>query len=427
MQDLRNERAEVVDRLRSSNYEPVNAEGFSPTWERSWERIRREIATSHLFVLILGDSYGWIPTAGPFAGAAKSVTELEYDEAVRQRIPVLAFIKRLDYDADRESEDARRRDGFRKRVCDWSSGTFRREFDLARDLADAVAEAFAEVLAEKFRESVQARHVEAEVEVQHEPVAPLRRVDIPPDLVEAVTAGEVVAFFGAGVSLAAGMPSAVAFTDKIVQRIREIEPEYVPPASGSRLNAVAADLESLAGRAELEATVARMMQPPLVLRPTEAHRIGVRLFPQLITTNFDTLLEEAAGQRVPVIAAEASAALPDAVIVKLHGAIEQPTSLVLTDHDLVDLPKGRPQLWDQLIRLLQTRRLLVVGSSLRDPTLVELLDAVGPSLHGWAVMYASSRADRLRLTRWSLTPIEAKADDFLIDLEDATKRRQHRI
>src|ERR687891_352999 len=61
MEDLENERSEVVTRVRQLNFEPVNAEGWLPTGSRPWDRIEKEMESCHLFVLILGNRYGWIP------------------------------------------------------------------------------------------------------------------------------------------------------------------------------------------------------------------------------------------------------------------------------------------------------------------------------------------------------------------------------
>lgn len=73
MKDLGDARRAVVERLRSLNLEPVNAEEMSPDGRSSWDVIRSEIDTSNLFILLSGESYGWIPTSGPGAGEGRSV------------------------------------------------------------------------------------------------------------------------------------------------------------------------------------------------------------------------------------------------------------------------------------------------------------------------------------------------------------------
>jgi hypothetical protein len=111
--------------------------------------------------------------------------------------------------------------------------------------------------------------------------------------VAAVQGNEVVAFFGAGASLPSGLRSAVILADRIVSRILEISPSYITPTGGAYLSAVAADPEALAGRPELESVVLSIVNLPWRAQPTSAHRIGGHLFKQIITTNFDDLIEQA--------------------------------------------------------------------------------------------------------------------------------------
>src|SRR4051812_46430782 len=95
MKDLKNERSEVVSRVGRLNFEPVNAEGWPPTGSRAWDRIEQEMQSCHLFVLILGDSYGWTPDGGPGAEDGLSVTHMEARKARELGLPILPFLKRL--------------------------------------------------------------------------------------------------------------------------------------------------------------------------------------------------------------------------------------------------------------------------------------------------------------------------------------------
>ncbi len=93
--ELENERAAVVQRLRLFNFEPVNAEGWLPDGGGIWATIEKEIRESDLFVLILGERYGWIPKAGPKADEEVSVTHLEFRAARDFGMPILVFTKEL--------------------------------------------------------------------------------------------------------------------------------------------------------------------------------------------------------------------------------------------------------------------------------------------------------------------------------------------
>lgn len=432
MTDLLNERHQVAQRLDAMNFEPVFAEALAPDGSGSWDRISSEIASCDLAVLILGERYGWVPDRGPFAEDGLSVTELEYREIRRIGLPILPFRKRLAYSSDSASDEAIKRDRFRAEVASWDGGRFLREFELADDLAEKVAHAVTSLLTDRFVDPARRPSVPEDV-ARHVTRPP---PTLPPGLAEHVAAGEVVALYGAGVSLASGLPSAVAFADAIVSRILDLFPDYVPPSSGTYFNAVAADLEALAGRDELERAVEAIVSPPWTAEPTLAHRVGGRMFRQIITTNFDNLLEQAlddlvdSGVTIPIAvdapvvyrayrAGETSGPLSDFELIKLHGSLSDPSTLVLTDHDLSNLARTRPNIWSSIGELLRRKPLLVLGSSLRDPSLVALLDSVGPELRGWVVLPAFSGAERARLRRWGLEPIVATADAFVEALDRA--------
>lgn len=135
MKDLGDARRAVVERLRSLNLEPVNAEDMNPDGRSSWDVIRSEIDASNLFILLSGESYGWIPDSGPGAGEGRSVTHMEALYANTLGLPILPFFKRLAYDSPRDTDDANARDAFQREVGDWEAGRFRQEFEWIDELS----------------------------------------------------------------------------------------------------------------------------------------------------------------------------------------------------------------------------------------------------------------------------------------------------
>ena len=108
--------------------------------------------------------------------------------------------------------------------------------------------------------------------------------------------------------------------------------------------------------------------------------------------------------------------LPASAIVTLHGGTSDPDHVVLTERDLTHLIRELPEQWASVIELLRERPLLAVGTSLRDPSIIALLEEVGPNLSGWIVMPQFDAADVTRLERWSLEPIKATADALFVEL-----------
>ena len=209
-------------------------------------------------------------------------------------------------------------------------------------------------------------------------------------------------------SLQAGMPSALAFAAHIVSRIQQIDPLYSPSTSGAQLNAVASDLVALAGREALEQLIIEMLSP-MEPEPTAFHATAVRRFPIVITTNFDDLLERAAD------ASDSGAPR----IVSLHGSVREPSSIALTESDMAAISLATPWQHHWLVEEMQRKHLLVVGSSLRDPAIIALLEGIGAPMQGWSVAPKFTEADSGRLLRWGLQTIEADASSFFAALESA--------
>lgn len=433
MKDLANERDLVVRRLREFNFEPLNAEAWNPTGGTSWTVIREQIESSDIFLLLLGDRYGWIPDRGPMAGKGQSITHLEFLEARSLGLPVLAFLKELDYGADRTSPDAQARDKFRQEVGDWEGGYFITDFELASDLVEKVSSAVIGLLSDRFLRAKISERAEASAMAEGLSYSvPLRGIQrdgglpLPSALVKAVSRREAFLFAGSGISLAAGLPSGVAFAEAMIQAVRQSDPTYAMSPVGSGLAAIAYDLEATQGRQSVLDVTRDLLDPPQGLQPTDAHLHAVGLFDRIVTTNFDQLFEDAARRRdlqpTVVLGEPEDATLPPPTIVKLHGSAEQPESLVITEREVLLFDRTHPRLWSAVRDLLRSKPVVVVGSSLRDPSIVRLFEEAGEGVSGYFVGPSLSAVAPARLRSWNLECIEADADGFFESLARAVER-----
>jgi hypothetical protein len=301
MRDLANERDAVCRRLDSFNFEAVNAEAWLPTGMKTWPRIAQEIESSDVFVLILGERYGWIPQTGPQSHEGLSVTHLEYKQACSLGIPILPFLKKLDFEtSDRESEDAQKRDAFRTEVSDWAEGQSVALYELAGDLADSVGQSLVALLTNEFlRRQIRARAPQTartlrQMENAQSRPATKPRVQIPASLATAAANREAVMFAGAGISWAGGMPSAAVFSQHLAEVLIHTDPDYAVSPAGSMMKAIASDLEESTSREFLVREIGRILDPPQGLHATVAHEKAIKLFDLILTTNWDGLFEEAA-------------------------------------------------------------------------------------------------------------------------------------
>jgi Domain of unknown function (DUF4062) len=87
-QDLKEERKAVLEAILKLNQFPAAMETFPAVNDTAWEHIEKVIKDSDYYVLIIGGKYGSID-----AESGLSYTEKEYDFAVSNSIPVLAFTR----------------------------------------------------------------------------------------------------------------------------------------------------------------------------------------------------------------------------------------------------------------------------------------------------------------------------------------------
>lgn len=213
------------------------------------------------------------------------------------------------------------------------------------------------------------------------------QVEIPEPLVDEILRGNCVLFVGAGVSLDAGMPS----SRRLVRAL----------GHGPRTSlAVAAQrFEEERNRNALEQTICREFERANeFLQPQKASHRFIANIPQLtsliVTTNYDTLLEDALrreGQTPVIIRRETELAAftnQSPVVVKLHGDIDQPETMIVTRNDYARLaaqlrePGGFGSF---LANLLATRTMIFVGFSMADEDFLlirnfitaRMVDAVG--------------------------------------------------
>ncbi len=127
------------------------------------------------------------------------------------------------------------------------------------------------------------------------------------------------------------------------------------------------------GRDALEQRLVRTYSAPA--EPTRLQRILARFaWDVVFTTNYDRLLEQAfqeQGREVDVVVEDPQigrvAERSRTTLVKMHGCVSRPHSLVVTREDYDAYDRRHPATITYLQSLLSTRTFLFVGFSLRDP------------------------------------------------------------
>lgn len=206
-------------------------------------------------------------------------------------------------------------------------------------------------------------------------------------------AGRLSLFLGAGVSAGAGIPS---WAQLLTAINRELGHEAVDEARATRL-----DPRDFAALVERRFQTSRGKNPDFgktlasKLR-SDRHSLQHGLIAALpvhevVTTNFDNLFELAArsaGRTLSVLPADPQ---PDAErwLLKIHGSVDQPGSIVFTRAAYLDAPREQGALFGLVQAMLLTRHMLFIGYSLSDEDFHEVVYDVRRAMPG------SVRRDKL--------------------------------
>lgn len=181
--------------------------------------------------------------------------------------------------------------------------------------------------------------------------------------------GELALFLGAGVSIPAGLPS----WEELLSRLSSGYP-------GTLDGLPALDQAELLERNVPDFRKRVVAEVDGGHRPSLAHALLASLgCREVVTTNYDALYEravEARGSQVARVLPGATTPEADGWVLKLHGDVSRPKSIVLTRRSFVRFDSTTRPAGALLQTLLMTRHLLLVGASLQDDNVVRLVHEV---------------------------------------------------
>jgi NAD-dependent SIR2 family protein deacetylase len=200
-------------------------------------------------------------------------------------------------------------------------------------------------------------------------------MQIPVGLIDAVRQRNAVLFAGAGISYNAVKVGGMELRNWIGAEIQKDYPAY--EFQSRSLENVCDEYELLHDRPTLVTLLAG--QIPQNVDTLPGHVAAVQAFRFIVTTNWDVLFEAAyrkIGQRYQILMEEADAPMfnyDQHNLLKIHGSIDRPRSLVCTTDDYEGYADTHPQLLDRVGELLYNNTVLFVGHGLRDEHLRRLL------------------------------------------------------
>ncbi len=211
---------------------------------------------------------------------------------------------------------------------------------------------------------------------------------LPSSLTKAFEARTCIPFVGSGLSAALGLPTWDDAIEALAARCRQekrANPDVVLALrdDGDYPQAAQRALDKLgrsAYREELRQLFGRRPNDP---RMTTQALLWQLRPPLIITTNFDTVLEDAAPQRPEVVTPLHKSKLVDLfslharpTLFKIHGTIEDPESIIFTTSDYDRLYKS-DQAYDIAFRSpLLANTILFLGFGLRDQAILATLESL---------------------------------------------------
>ena len=231
-------------------------------------------------------------------------------------------------------------------------------------------------------------------------------------LAELARAGRLVPFLGAGVSVSAGAPTWARLIELLAEnrglsvdeRESILQPDRDPLDQAAYLRMLFDEGdEADAARAFQGAIAAAVRRDRYGLAPALLASLDAE---QAITLNYDELFELAcadAGRPRRIIPGGASDS--ERWLLKLHGTVNDPSTIVLTREDYLGFNADRAALSALVKATLMTRHLLFVGFGMRDDHFHEIVHdvrrAVGSQSSGLAATALTLRDDPLHKALWS--------------------------
>jgi energy-coupling factor transporter ATP-binding protein EcfA2 len=261
--------------------------------------------------------------------------------------------------------------------------------------------------------------------------------EISPALIESFVEGRLLLFAGAGISLGSGLPTGRDLAFQMQNELFKSKFDALRPSPESplALELAAQRYQVAFGRQRLNEFLLKIFQKD-GLAPNEGHKSAARLFRRILTTNFDSLLEDAVKEQVrhPIVVIRdlhlPNTSIPDRTIIyKLHGDISTPDRIVITQRDYTRVPLT-PGIESELKSLLLTQGLIFVGYSLGDPDFLRELDfcrsLLGQAMPKSYAVIPGAEKDRLFVKQCDEDNIDLLSDtavDFFHDLEETVKNR----
>ena len=243
---------------------------------------------------------------------------------------------------------------------------------------------------------------------------------------------QVVLFVGSGFSIKAGAPRSCDLVEAFMNGMTEEERSSL---QGRQLDYVSGEFEEAYGREKLLEILEKQMNfEKKDLSDHDAIR-KIPHFHAIITTNYDTLLEDTYGEDCYVIrTTEDCVHIPgDKVIVyKIHGDLKSKDNIILTKRDYTNFFEGgrNSELWSVVKTELLRHDVLFAGYSVEDENIFKIVEKINREAsctdhRFYAVAPIGYKRKIGKLESAGIIHINAKAEDVLPQIIRVLERKIH--
>lgn len=253
-------------------------------------------------------------------------------------------------------------------------------------------------------------------------------------LIKLVRQEEVSLFIGAGFSLKAGMPSVSMLKKAILNELDENQRKEHESDGLDELSEYFVQEICNGSRNSLIRLLEQSFDTPSTNMEDHKALAKIPHFHYLLTTNYDTLLEESYKKlEIQVIRSDKDCALIDnkrtVTILKIHGDFTDPDSIVITTRDYKDTlsHKRNPEMWKFIESNMLTKNIAFIGYSLRDNNVLSVINSISKAVKNnrremFLIAPNVDEADKNRLHNLHVLYYDANAYDFLKELTNSLKR-----
>lgn len=236
-----------------------------------------------------------------------------------------------------------------------------------------------------------------------------------------ISSKDVLLFIGAGFSVPCGLPSGNKLKDSLA---RELENRTGLDMSDRSLQDICDALKGKIGENNFLNLLSSYFEKQSTDTSTHDLLASIPFFENIVTTNYDTFIEDAYGDRCIVKVSNEDLAVRErnrVCIYKIHGDFSHREQIVVSRSDYAKFPNGSNKLiWNEVKGLMSKKAILFIGYSIEDvhvyDYLFEIIESINKTKkknrHAYYVAPNLTKEQKELLRIRKISPVNTTAKEF---------------